>query len=237
MSNDTSPFPIQLQEAATLALKAAGLLRRAQRTPMPPADPLGAGWADVHAAGVLLTTAGTTLSVLFAHHLMAAMPPGEGRAEPIDLTDLRAAVLAVRHESGAVHHPDLPDTCDSKWTVQAQRVRQAAVERLEDAAEHALAYAETCKPAKQRKRRRSTARKPTPLTPRQIEVTQLMGEHKGNAGAVAKQMGISPQAVRKLYAKGMRKLGRSAKLLAPWTTGLPLDRRGQANVVSPQDDD
>jgi hypothetical protein len=72
------------------------------------------------------------------------------------------------------------------------------------------------------------------LTPTQIEAVQLVGEHKGNCAAAAKAAGKSPQAMRKLYLKAMKKLGQ--KPVKHTTQGLPTDRRGQATIAAEEEE-
>jgi hypothetical protein len=86
-----------------------------------------------------------------------------------------------------------------------------------------------------KKRRRVTARKPTPLTAKQTEAIQLVGENKGNVSAAARAAGKSRQAMQKLYEKGMRKLGRSAAPLKRKTEQLPIDKRGQDVVLGEEE--
>jgi hypothetical protein len=77
-----------------------------------------------------------------------------------------------------------------------------------------------------------------PLTPGQTEAAQLVGEHKGDFTAAARAAGKSRQAITKQYHKAMKKLGRSAaSLKTPKMQALPTNRRGQAEVAAPQDND
>jgi hypothetical protein len=84
------------------------------------------------------------------------------------------------------------------------------------------------------KRRRARVRKPTPLTSKQTEAMQLIGEYKGNISAAAKAAGKSRTAMTKLYAKATKKLGRKA--VKHFTKSLPTDRRGQVMVPSKTDE-
>ncbi len=54
-----------------------------------------------------------------------------------------------------------------------------------------------------KRRRQATVRKPTPLTAKQTEAMQLVGEHKGNLTAAGKAAGKTRQAVKKLYDKAL----------------------------------
>ena len=85
-------------------------------------------------------------------------------------------------------------------------------------------------PTPHRKRRRQANRKIVPLTAEQTEAMSLVGEHKGDVTAAAKAAGKSRQAMKKLYDKANRKLGKKA-MPKPKTQPLPMDQRGQANVA------
>jgi len=87
--------------------------------------------------------------------------------------------------------------------------------------------------AKQKRRRRAPAKEPAPLTPKETEAMQLVGEHKGNFTAAGRAAGKSRQAMQKLYEKACRKLGKSAVEPAAKTQGLPTDHRGQIDVADP----
>lgn len=90
------------------------------------------------------------------------------------------------------------------------------------------------KQGSKRKRRRTSPRAEAPLTNKQVEAMQLVGECKGNFAAAAKAAGKSRQAMKKLYDKGASKVG----LAAPKhrTQRLPTDRRGQEMIPSPEDE-
>jgi hypothetical protein len=82
-----------------------------------------------------------------------------------------------------------------------------------------------------RKRRRRVSPKETnPLTAKEAEAVHLVGEHKGNFAAAGRAAGKSGTAMRKLYEKAMKKLGKSA-LPSPKTKRLPSDRRGQPSIA------
>jgi hypothetical protein len=80
------------------------------------------------------------------------------------------------------------------------------------------------------KHRRSPPKKPRPLTEKQTEAMQLVGEHKGDITAAARAAGKSRQAMAKLYQKACAKLGQSVREKAPQTRRLPTDRRGQITL-------
>jgi predicted DNA-binding protein (UPF0251 family) len=80
-----------------------------------------------------------------------------------------------------------------------------------------------------RKRRRAGEPKLVPLTDRESEAVQMVGEHKGNFTAAARAMGLSRQRVSELYRAGNKKLGKAA-VQKPKTQSLPQDRRGQIDL-------
>jgi molybdenum cofactor biosynthesis enzyme len=86
-----------------------------------------------------------------------------------------------------------------------------------------------------KRRRRASARKAVPLTAKQTEAMQLVGEHKGNIAAAARAAGKSRAAMAKLYTKACHKLGTKAVKQA--THRLPIDRRGQATVSAKKKDE
>ncbi len=91
----------------------------------------------------------------------------------------------------------------------------------------------TLKSQRKRKRRRQSVKKIVPITARQLEAAQLVGEHKGNVAAAAAAVGISRTAMKKRYDKAMGKLGKKAMDMVK-TQSLPTDSRGQIDVPDPQ---
>jgi hypothetical protein len=79
-----------------------------------------------------------------------------------------------------------------------------------------------------RSRRPSKPRKPRPLTARQTEVVQVVGECKGNIAAAAKRLGRDRKTVDETYRAGLAKLGKIP--VKHGTKTLPHDRRGQVNL-------
>jgi hypothetical protein len=102
-----------------------------------------------------------------------------------------------------------------------------------------LAQPEKGAATKKRKRRnRRPPRETHPLTPAQTEALRLVGDHQGNFTKAARAAGKSRTAIKKLYDKVMKKLGRSAsKALKSNTRPLPLDGRGQANIPAEDEDE
>jgi DNA-binding CsgD family transcriptional regulator len=100
-------------------------------------------------------------------------------------------------------------------------------------AEFNIALDEAIKPPAskpKRTRRRSRARKARPLTPRQTEVVQIVGECKGNIAEVARRLGKNRKTVEEAYRAGMTKLGKTVYHSTDKTRLLARDRRGQENI-------
>jgi DNA-binding NarL/FixJ family response regulator len=108
----------------------------------------------------------------------------------------------------------------------AERVREILTTCLEEQA-----------PAVERKRpkrrRRKTDAVPRPLTAKQAEAIQIVGECKGNFAQAADRIGRDRATVRQHYNAGMKKLGRTA--VKHRTQQLPSDKRGQDSVSSDDD--
>jgi hypothetical protein len=84
-------------------------------------------------------------------------------------------------------------------------------------------------------RRASKPQKPRPLTPRQTEVVQIVGECKGNLAEAARRLGRTYKTVEESYRAGLAKLGKTAVQSRDKTRLLARDRRGQIDVS--EDDD
>lgn len=84
-----------------------------------------------------------------------------------------------------------------------------------------------------RKRRPSKECKPQPLTSRQTEVMQIVGECKGNIAAAAKRLGRDYSTIAEIYHVGLTKLGKIP--VKHGTKTLPHDRRGQVNLSDSAD--
>jgi hypothetical protein len=122
------------------------------------------------------------------------------------------------------------------WPADAQKqlpTKRDETEYLLAVRKVATAFNYLKTPAKQRKRRRQSIPRVTPLTPEQTEAVHLVSEHKGNFSAAARAAGKSRTMISKLYRKAMKKLGKSASALKPKTRPLPLDHRGQVNIADP----
>jgi DNA-binding CsgD family transcriptional regulator len=81
-----------------------------------------------------------------------------------------------------------------------------------------------------RKRKPSVDR---PLTEKQTEAVQIVGESKGDIAAAARRLGRNPKTIRQHYNAAMGKMGKTVVKHA--TQRLPSDRRGQANIAHVQD--
>jgi len=90
------------------------------------------------------------------------------------------------------------------------------------------------KPAKAKRTRRGTRdRKPRPLTPRQTEVVQIVGECRGDIAKAAKRLGLHRKTVAEAYRAGLKKLGKVA--VTHGTRLYSRDRRGQADISDADD--
>lgn len=115
----------------------------------------------------------------------------------------------------------------AKEAAEAIRVMAIEIVKYNDAQPTAVECG--AKPRKQRRRRR---RENNPLTHRQVEAMQIVGEHKGNKTAAAQALGVSRTALRKLYAKAATKLGDSTPRKKAKTIKLMTDNRGQVDVAA-----
>lgn len=146
-------------------------------------------------------------------------------------------IAIVRWRDDHAKHIDGVGSLNEAWRILRRRhLGEATPEHeLIDATERAVRACDRIvawlgSKANPRKRRRQTEPRDVPLTPEQTEAAQLVGEHKGNFTAAARAAGKSPQAVRKLYGKAIRKIGRIASAVKPRVEKLPTDFRGQVNV-------
>ena len=81
-----------------------------------------------------------------------------------------------------------------------------------------------------RRRRPPLTPKARPLTARQAEVVQIVGECRGDLAEAARRLGIDRKTVKESYDAGNRKLGIRA-MPKPKTVALPVDRRGGITVA------
>ena len=86
------------------------------------------------------------------------------------------------------------------------------------------------KTATKRKKRATSPRKSRPLTPRQTEVIQIVGECKGNIAEAARRLGIDRKTVDEAYKAGMAKLGKDVCRLKKSDRVIARDKRGQLDV-------
>jgi hypothetical protein len=115
----------------------------------------------------------------------------------------------------------------------AAAARCAASRRLAAAAAPDGAASHAAK-RKRRRRRRASVKILAPLTAKQVEAMQLVGEHKGDYTAAGAAAGKSRQAMKKLHEIACKKLGRKGVEKAAKTQPLPTDRRGQSKVIDPR---
>ena len=86
---------------------------------------------------------------------------------------------------------------------------------------------------KRKRRRRKTPQNPRPITAKQTEAMQIVGECQGNLAEAARRIGINPKSLRERYDAACKKLGRKA--VKAMTKSFPKDRRGQEDVASSDD--
>ena len=123
----------------------------------------------------------------------------------------------------------LADFCD-RLLVSA---RDAAKLRLTQASSATAVKPAVNKP--KRTRCPTKYRKPRPLTVRQTEVVQIVGECTGNIAKAARQLGRDRKTVEETYRAGLAKLGKTVYHSRDKTRLLPRDKRGQ-EAVSEDDD-
>lgn len=78
-------------------------------------------------------------------------------------------------------------------------------------------------------RKRRATLKPKPLTARQAEIVQIVGECNGDIAEAARKLGVTHKTVAEAYKVAMGKIGITA-VVRPTTTSIPEDHRGQMNV-------
>jgi hypothetical protein len=90
-------------------------------------------------------------------------------------------------------------------------------------------------PARQRpkERRRRPAAEPKPLTAKQVEAVQIVGECRGDFAEAARRLKRDRKTIVGHYEAAQEKLGKSAVKAA--TQPLPKDRRGQENIADGDD--
>lgn len=85
------------------------------------------------------------------------------------------------------------------------------------------------------RRRRGVTQKLRPLTARQAEVIQIVGECKGNIAKAAEKLGRNRKTIDEAYRAGMAKLGKQVIRSKDKTRLFARDRRGQYDVSSDDD--
>jgi DNA-binding CsgD family transcriptional regulator len=113
-------------------------------------------------------------------------------------------------------------------------VSAAAVDRLlaEFLAHPEPASGDGKRSGKRRTRNRPPAT-PKPLTAKQVEAVQMVGDCKGNFAEAARRLGVTSKTVRQHYRAAITKTGQTVVKHA--TKALPSDRRGQTNLADGDD--
>jgi predicted DNA-binding protein (UPF0251 family) len=86
---------------------------------------------------------------------------------------------------------------------------------------------------RRKRRRRKSGAAPRPLTAKQTEAAQIVGECKGNLAEAARRLGIDRKTLQERYEGALSKLGRQA--VKHRVQSLPLDRRGQERLSCDDD--
>jgi hypothetical protein len=81
-----------------------------------------------------------------------------------------------------------------------------------------------------RRRAAGKSPRPRPLTSRQTEVIQVVGECKGNLAAAAQRLGRDRKTIKEIYQAGMSKLGKDVTYRKKSDRLIARDRRGQVDV-------
>lgn len=84
-----------------------------------------------------------------------------------------------------------------------------------------------------KKRRRRSDKRQRPLTVKQTEAVQIVGECGGNIASAAQRMGLDRKTVKQHYDAAMAKLGR--RVIKHNTTPIQHDNRGQASITTDDD--
>jgi hypothetical protein len=158
------------------------------------------------------------------------LPPA---AEPVD-----GHFLALAGLHGTLLR--IPDPAAAGWPADPHRAGGQALViagHLDGLRGHAASLRAECDGARPagggagKRRRRQANRPPVPLTEKQVEAMELVGQHKGDVAAAARAAGKSRAAMMKLYGKALKKLGRKAPP-AHRTQRLPTDIEGQDVVAA-----
>ncbi len=110
------------------------------------------------------------------------------------------------------------------WAGQRERIKA-------EAGALAPAQAGSKSPAKRGRRRSTGATKP--LTDRQLEICQVVGECKGNIAEAARRLGKDRKTIKEAHDAANKKLGKI--VVRHKTAPLPSDKRGQ-EALSKEDD-
>lgn len=125
----------------------------------------------------------------------------------------------------------IPRTDLVNLNVQLDRVREDLVRVV-----HALQEQATGGKRKKKRKRRGGDRITKPLTPRQVEVVQIVGECKGNFAEVGRRLGRDRKTIQEAYEAAMDKM-RQVGVKCPErksrtkTTRFPEDHRGQVSIA------
>jgi hypothetical protein len=86
-----------------------------------------------------------------------------------------------------------------------------------------------------KRRRKFGTQKPRPLTTRQVEVVEIVGECRGNVAEAARRLGRDRKTIEETYRAALAKLGKSVYWNRNKTRLLTRDCRGQEDVADIDD--
>lgn len=164
-------------------------------------------------------------------------PSSQGRAGL--LRAYRWLLADGKKHGGSLNAPRLRELVGRVCNEHRKSLWQAMTMTLADFVELARKLDEaagghgTTKKAKRKRRRRKADPIPRPLTAKQVETVQTVGECKGNIAEAARRLGKDRKTVAESYEAAMEKLGIQA--VKHQTKPLPLDRRGQENLSGEDD--
>jgi hypothetical protein len=155
-----------------------------------------------------------------------------GGLEAAEFAPFRAAVRVVA-ESPKRHWADVLDVGASTLPVSRAEDKPPSPLQVVPFVVGQLRHEVKTSPPK--RRRQGTAKKPRPLTARQTEVIQIVGECKGNLAQAATRLGRNRKTIVEIYKAGMKKLGKDVSHAKKSDRLIARDRRGQSDVADIDD--
>ncbi len=115
------------------------------------------------------------------------------------------------------------------------RFAQAAELAIDQLLSHPKVSAATQGRQRANRKRKQPSADVKPLTVKQAQAVQVVGECEGNYAKAAKRLGVDRTTVKEHYLAAMAKLGQQATRGKPKKQRLPTDRRGQSNIAEDTD--